>query len=141
MEKKQDLTIFSQRIRSLRKAKSMDQAYVAAEISKCRSTVSAYENSRITPPSKEIIKLAELYGVSAQSLFDLLPFTNNNAISIHDEISEVTDYIDFIESSSIGIILKNYPLSYSRLFYYFNMLDKASQDKVIEIIKIFVKSK
>ena len=55
-------------LRRLRRERRMSLSEVAALIGKDRSTVWRYENHKINMPSSELLKLAELYGVSLELL-------------------------------------------------------------------------
>jgi transcriptional regulator with XRE-family HTH domain len=55
-------------LRRLRRERRLSLSDVAALIGKDRSTVWRYENNKINIPSSELLKLAELYGVSLEQL-------------------------------------------------------------------------
>ena len=55
-------------LRRLRRERRMSLSGVAASIGKDRSTVWRYENHKINIPCSELLKLAELYGVSLERL-------------------------------------------------------------------------
>ena len=55
-------------LRRLRRERRMSLSEVAEKLDKDRSTIWRYENHKINIPCSELLKLAELYGVSLERL-------------------------------------------------------------------------
>ena len=55
-------------LRRLRRERRMSLSEVAEKLDKDRSTIWRYENHKINIPCSELLKLAELYGVSLELL-------------------------------------------------------------------------
>ncbi len=64
------MSIFSEKIRILRKNREWTQAQLAAALSVSESTVQKWEVNKNAPPVSEIKRLAEVFCVPAISLFD-----------------------------------------------------------------------
>lgn len=72
---------FGLRLKELRKKKKLSQSQVSARLNITKSSISGYENNIITPSNDIIVKLALLYGVTADYLLGL---DNNESIVISD---------------------------------------------------------
>ena len=62
-------TIFSQKINSLLNESELSQEQLAKEIGVSRQTVNYYVNGKSLPTSDVLIKIAEFFGVTVESLF------------------------------------------------------------------------
>lgn len=64
----EELNYIGNRIKSLRKEQNMSQEVVAKQLEISRQAVTRWENGRTLPSSGHILKLAELFGVTVESL-------------------------------------------------------------------------
>ena len=65
------------RLRKARKRAGLTQEEVAKELDVTRSVIARYESELNDPPTENIVKLAEMYGVSADYLLwqgEVVPF-------------------------------------------------------------------
>lgn len=72
MEKGQTLPEY---LKELRRSCRYKQEYVASKLNIARQTYSHYETGRIKPPAGTLHKLAHLYGISIEELFDCMEET------------------------------------------------------------------
>lgn len=79
-----------ERLKTLRKIKKYSQQEVADYLKVIRQTYSHYETGRIIPTYKNFMKLAELYGISVNSLIELTDMGENEDVARTD-FSKLSD--------------------------------------------------
>lgn len=132
-----------QYLRALRKSFSYTQEYVASHLDVSRQAYSHYETNRALPSNEAIYKIANLYGISADSLIEMsvlsdpaIPYPSRPP---HDE--EMEHLLAFLNNEKNAAKLKHLPRKEKELIYYFENLSLKDQNEILEILKIKLKYK
>ncbi len=85
--------MLNENIRQLRKEHSLTQVELAKKLGVSTSTVGMYEQGRREPDFKILTKMAEIFGVSTDSLLGVYLKKSSNPKSIDDIISDMKEYL------------------------------------------------
>lgn len=102
------MTLFSIRLRQLRKETGESQESVADYLGITRSNYSAYERDVAIPPYAKILKLAEKFGVTVEYL---MGHSNNptkkedTTMEFPDIMSQFIELSDELMNESVGVLL------------------------------------
>ena len=91
---------FGENLRQIRTSKKLTQVEVAVRLGIAKSTYNSYEADRREPDVQKIKKLAEVFGVSANSLLSLPDYATKNAPSYSDEARDVAERYDKLTEES-----------------------------------------
>ena len=85
--------MFSDRLKEIRQKSGMTQLQLADKLSVERSSITKYETGANMPSDTILIKIADLFNVSLDFLFDHnLPVTKPNIVLLSDEESLIESY-------------------------------------------------
>lgn len=94
------------RIKELRKARSLRQADVARETCIDQKTLSNYEIGKTNPDSYSVVQLSEFFGVTADYLLGLTDYNFKDAQAIINEIDEIQTKLDSIRKILVSELSK-----------------------------------
>lgn len=137
--------LLSKKLKELRKAHSYTQDDVAAVLGVVRQTYSHYETGSRTPNPEILYKLANLYNISVDDLFQITMYVDNDMLfeAPHptNSINELSERLAFFNDpmNNKKYSFCSYPEK--ELLYYFKKLSEADQYELIEFAKIKSKKK
>lgn len=99
-------TLFSKRLKELRRKHSMTQEELAKKIGKTRSTVAGYETERKEPDFKTLIKLSRIFNISTDYLLGVTDIKECCFMFDHGVLPVVCDGPD------LNLSLEEEPLTY-----------------------------
>jgi len=132
-----------QYLKDLRRSYGYTQEYVASHLDVSRQAYSHYEKNRALPSNEAFYKMANLYGIPADSLIEMSLLSDPNIEYIphapyDDEVEHLLAFLNDIKNASK---LKYLPRKEKELLYYFENLSQKDQNEIIEILKIKLKNK
>lgn len=132
-----------QYLRELRKSYGYTQEYVASHLDVSRQAYSHYETNRALPSNEAFYKIANLYGISADSLIEMSLLSDPNIAYLpHAPYDEDMEHLlSFLNNTKNAPKLKYLPRKEKELLYYFENLSLKDQNEIIEILKIKFKNK
>lgn len=121
-------------LKLLRKQHAFSQEFVASHLNIIRQTYSHYETGRNTPPADMLFQLAELYGVSVESLLELSVRDKGQCVTLSYYQSNMTSTASQKTDTPISYhTLTNEELD---LLTHFRTLDADNREEVLDIVKI-----
>jgi len=121
-------------LKLLRKQHAFSQEFVASHLNIIRQTYSHYETGRNTPPADMLFQLAELYGVSVESLLELSVRDKGQYTSLSHYQTALTSH----SADKAGSQLSYHTLTNEEinLLTHFRTLDSDNREEVLDIIKL-----
>ena len=107
---KRRTSVFSEKLRSLRKDKSLSQEEVAEKLNVSRQTISKYELGDATPDLNKISEIAELFNVS----FDYL--LGDGVVKEEKQVIQSSNNTITIMSSITKMMANHYKFKTSKVF-------------------------
>ncbi|MBQ7943078.1 MAG: helix-turn-helix transcriptional regulator [Lachnospiraceae bacterium] len=121
-------------LKLLRKQHAFSQEFVASHLNIIRQTYSHYETGRNTPPADMLFQLAELYGVSVESLLELSVRDKGQCTSLSYYQSNMSSAAPKKTDNSISYYtLTNEELD---LLTHFRTLDTDNREEIVDIVKL-----
>lgn len=132
-----------QYLRTLRKSYGYTQEYVASHLDVSRQAYSHYETSRALPSNEAFYKIANLYGISADSLIEMSLLSDPSISYLtHPSCDEdMEQMLAFLNNEKNASKLKHLPRKEKELLYYFESISLKDQNEILEILKIKFKNK
>jgi len=132
--------LLPQKLKELRKAHSYTQDDVAAVLGVVRQTYSHYETGTRTPNAETLYKLANLYNISVDDLFQITMYLDSD---MHFDVpqpsevkNELSKKLDFFNNPMNNKKYSFCSYSEKELLYYFQKLSNEDQHELIEFAKI-----
>lgn len=86
-------SIFSDRLKQLRKGHNLSQEELAKLLNVSRSSISSYENNSRSPDKDTLIRLAILFGISVDYLLGVEQLTTNNSQAYLNILLEINNLL------------------------------------------------
>lgn len=99
----------SNRIRELRKEKKLTQEELGVLLGAKRTTITGYEIGQIDPPKDKLVKLSELFGVTADYLLGRTAIRNpkeSGSVDVAVKLRQIIDSLSSAEARFDGMVLK-----------------------------------
>ena len=140
--------LLPEKLKQLRKARGLKQHVVAAELNIEQSTYSGYETGKHNPNPDMLYKLANLYGISIDTLMRLATkddSENSDAINTlkntkpdtpDNETKMVDDFLTFLNTPVNKSKYKELSAQEKELVYYFNQLSYIDKKDLLAFLKI-----
>lgn len=140
------MVLLGNRIKELRTEYNLTQAELAAKVGVSKATITAYESDLRQPSYEVLIKLANIFKVSIDSLIlnrsehiiDVSDLTPDQINKVHDLISyfKKSDLIDaFAEKNLTYTNAKNLLTKYADVFRLFNTVNSLEKDNPKDNLK------
>lgn len=138
-------TELSSKLKELRKAHGFNQEFVASCLSIARQTYSHYENGRRTPSYDVMVKLAELYQISLDSLIsepaDNRALPKSQHSQANPSAESLSDFLAFCNDPANELKLKYLNQKEKELLYYFKQIATPDKWEFLEFAKILARKK
>lgn len=135
--------LLPKKLKELRKAHSYTQDDVAAVLGVVRQTYSHYETGARTPNPEALYKLANLYNISVDDLFQITMYLDNdlhfNVPQSSNVNNELSDILSFYNDPMNNKKYSFCSYSEKELLYYFKKLSEDDRYELIEFAKIKLK--
>ncbi len=122
--------IITEKLKELRKSKKITQEQLAEKLDISRSKVSSWETNKRDMSITEAIKLANIYEVSLDNLFEINRITEEEYIKISDKFLKGKD-IPLKEKVKIIELLKDTLKQNNINEFYENYKDDTKCDKIV----------
>lgn len=100
----------SNRIRELRKEKKLTQEELGVLLGVKRTTITGYEIGQIDPSSDKLVKLSELFGVTADYLLGRTAIRNpkeSGSVDVAVKLRQIIDSLSEVEIRFDGMVLND----------------------------------
>ena len=138
-------SLFTQRLKELRKVNNYTQDYVAAVIGTTRQTYSHYETGRRKPSTETLYKLSGLYNISVDDLLHLSVELDRNvyyeAPGPSKTSEDLSAYLEYFNDPRNQKKFQYNSNLEKELLYYFQMISDHDKREIIEFTKIKAKGK
>ena len=96
--------MLNENLKAIRKSKGLSQEELAVKLSVVRQTVSKWEKGTSVPDAEMLLRIAELYGVSASSLLDEQPIADAELEYVATQTALLNERLDHQEERRREIV-------------------------------------
>lgn len=86
--------MFSENLQTLRKAKGLSQEELAAQLNVVRQTISKWEKGRSVPSADQLVQLAEILGVSTETLLNASVQPDGAALPVAQQLALINEQLN-----------------------------------------------